>query len=48
MCRIGISARLLGVRGIVIEDATVNGAGEEAEVAVAVRPNWRMRDRCGI
>ncbi len=48
MRSIRIWARLLGLRGTVVEDVTVNDAGEEAEVVVSVRPNWRTRDRCGI
>ena len=42
---IRVWARLLGVRGAVVEDVT---AGSEGEVIVAVRPNWRERDRCGV
>ena len=40
---IRVWARLLGLRGAVVEDVTVNDAGE---VVVAVRPGWRERDRC--
>jgi transposase len=42
---IRVWARLLGLRGAVIEDVWV---GEEGEVVVAARPNWRERDRCGV
>jgi transposase len=38
-------ARLLGLRRAVIEGVWV---GEEGEVVVAARPNWRERDRCGV
>lgn len=38
-------ARLLGVRRAVIEDVWI---GSEGEVVVAVRPDWRERDRCGV
>jgi transposase len=38
-------ARLLGLRRAVIEDVWV---GEEGEVVVAARPDWRERDRCGV
>jgi transposase len=42
---IRVWARLLGLRRAVIEDVSV---GEEGEVVVAARPNWRERDRCGV
>jgi transposase len=42
---IRVWARLLGLRRAVIEDVWT---GEEGEVVVAVRPDWRERDRCGI
>ena len=42
---IRIWARLLGLRRAVIEDVWV---GEEGEVVVATRANWRERDRCGV
>jgi transposase len=42
---IRVWARLLGLRRAVVEDVT---AGSEGEVIVAVRPNWRERDRCGV
>lgn len=38
-------ARLLGLRGVVVEDVFL---GDRGEVVVAVRPNWRQRDRCGV
>jgi transposase len=38
-------ARLLGLRRAVIEDVWI---GDEGEIVVAARPNWRERDRCGI
>jgi transposase len=38
-------ARLLGLRRVVVEDVWI---GDEGEVVVAARPNWRERDRCGI
>jgi transposase len=38
-------ARLLDLRRAVIEDVWI---GDEGEVIVAARPNWRERDRCGI
>jgi transposase len=37
--------RLLGLERAVIEDVWI---GDEGEVVVAARPNWRERDRCGI
>jgi transposase len=42
---IRVWARLLGLRGAVIEDVWI---GEAGEVVVAARPRWRERDRCGI
>jgi transposase len=42
---IRVWARLFGLRRAVLEDVT---AGSEGEVIVAVRPNWRERDRCGV
>jgi transposase len=42
---IRVCARLLGLRGAVIEDVWI---GEAGEVVVAARPRWRERDRCGI
>jgi transposase len=42
---IRVWARLLGLRRAVIEDVWI---GDEGEVVVAARPNWRERDRCGI
>jgi transposase len=42
---IRVWARLLGLRRAVIEDV---GIGEEGEIVVVARPNWRERDRCGI
>jgi transposase len=38
-------ARLLGLRRAVVEEVFV---GDEGEVVVAARPNWRERDRCGV
>jgi transposase len=38
-------ARLAGLQRAVIEDVWI---GDEGEVVVAARPNWRERDRCGI
>ncbi|MBD0281401.1 MAG: ISL3 family transposase [Thermoleophilaceae bacterium] len=38
-------ARLLGLKRAVVEDVFV---GDQGEVVVAARPNWRERDRCGI
>jgi transposase len=38
-------AGLLGLQRAVVEDVTV---GEEGEVIVAVRSDWRARDRCGV
>jgi transposase len=37
-------ARLLGLQRAVVEEV---GVGDEGEVVVAVRPDWRERDRCG-
>jgi transposase len=42
---IRVWARLLGLQRTVVEDVTVNDAGE---VIVSVRPVWRERDRCGV
>ena len=42
---IRVWARLVGLRRAVIEDVWI---GEDGEVVVAVRPDWRERDRCGI
>lgn len=42
---IRVWARLLGLQRTVVEDVTVNDAGE---VIVSVRPSWRERDRCGV
>jgi transposase len=42
---IRVWARLLGLRRAVIEDVWI---GEEGEIVVVARPNWRERDRCGI
>ncbi len=38
-------ARLVGLKGVVVEDVY---GGDEGEVVVAVRPRWRERDRCGV
>ena len=38
-------ARLLGLKRAVVEDVFV---GDQGEVVVAARPNWRERDRCGV
>lgn len=38
-------ARLLGLQRAVVEDVWI---GDEGEVVVAARPNWRERDRCGV
>ncbi len=38
-------AGLLGLQRAVVEDVRI---GSEGEVAVAVRPRWRERDRCGV
>lgn len=48
MRSIRVWARLLGLQGAVVEDVTVNGAGDGVEVVAAVRPGWRARDRCGV
>jgi transposase len=42
---IRVWARLLGLRRAVIEDVWV---GDEGELVVAARPDWRERDRCGV
>ncbi len=42
---IRVWTRLLGLRRAVIEDVRV---GEQGEVVVAARPDWRERDRCGV
>ena len=42
---IRVWARLLGLRRAVIEDVWI---GDQGEVVVAARPNWRERDRCGL
>ena len=42
---IRVWARLLGLRRAVIEGVSL---GEDGEVVVAVRPDWRERDRCGV
>ena len=42
---IRVWARLLGLRGVVVEDVTVS---DEQAVVVAVRPGFRERDRCGV
>jgi transposase len=42
---IRVWARVLGLRRAVLEDVRVGARGE---VVVAVRPDWRERDRCGI
>jgi transposase len=38
-------ARLLGLQRAVVEGVWV---GDEGEVVVAARPNWRERERCGV
>jgi transposase len=38
-------ARLLGLQRVVVEDVWI---GDEGEVVVAARPNWRERERCGV
>ena len=38
-------ARLFGLRRAVVEDVRI---GDQGEVVVAARPNWRERDRCGL
>jgi transposase len=38
-------ARLLGLQRAVIEGVRI---GDEGEVVVAARPDWRERDRCGV
>ena len=42
---IRVWAQLLGLRRAVIEDVRI---GDEGEVVVSARPDWRERDRCGI
>jgi transposase len=42
---IRVWAGLLGLQRAVVEDVTV---GQGGEVVVAVRPDWRARDRCGV
>jgi transposase len=42
---IRVWAGVLGLQRAVVEDVTVNDAGE---VVVSVRPGWAERDRCGI
>jgi transposase len=37
--------RLLGLKAVVVKDVY---CGDQGEVVVAVRPNWRERDRCGV
>ncbi len=36
---------MLGLQRAVIEDVQI---GDEGEVVVSARPNWRERDRCGV
>jgi len=38
-------ARLLGLGAAVVEDVTLDDAGE---IVVAARPRWHLRDRCGV
>jgi transposase len=38
-------AGLLGLRRVVVEEVRI---GDQGEVVVAARPNWRERDRCGV
>jgi transposase len=38
-------ARLLGLQRAVVEDVWI---GDEGEVVLGARPNWRERDRCGV
>ena len=38
-------ARLLGLQRAVVEDVRI---GDEGEIVVSARPNWRERDRCGV
>jgi transposase len=42
---IRVWARLLGLRRAVVEGVQIGGEGE---LVVAVRPDWRERDRCGV
>ena len=42
---IRVWARLLGIQGAVVEDVQI---GNDGELVVAVRPDWRERDRCGV
>jgi transposase len=42
---IRVWARLLGIQRAVVEDVQI---GDEGELVVAVRPDWRERDRCGV
>ena len=42
---IRVWARLLGLRRAVVEDVQI---GDEGELVVSVRPDWRERDRCGV
>ena len=42
---IRVWARLLGLRGAVVQDVTL---GSEGEAVVSVRPSWRERGRCGV
>jgi transposase len=42
---IRVWARLLGLQRAVVEDVQI---GDEGELVVSVRPDWRERDRCGV
>ncbi len=42
---IRVWARLLGIQRAVVEDVQI---GDEGELVVSVRPDWRERDRCGV
>ena len=42
---IRVWARLLGLWRAVVEDVQI---GDEGELVVSVRPDWRERDRCGV
>lgn len=42
---IRVWARLFGLRRAIVEDVWI---GDEGEVVVSARPDWRERDRCGI
>jgi transposase len=42
---IRVWARLFGLRRAVVQDVWI---GDEGEVVVSARPDWRERDRCGI